>query len=156
MFAKARELGLRPVAHAGEEGPAAYIREALDLLHVERIDHGVRCDEDPALVERLAREQIPLTVCPLSNLKLCVVKDLREHNFARLLRRGVARHDQLRRPGVLRRLHRRELPRDRGRARPHRGRARADVAENAVRASFLPATAKTALLAQIRFEAARA
>ncbi|MEO8702498.1 MAG: adenosine deaminase, partial [Kofleriaceae bacterium] len=81
VFAKARGLGLRAVAHAGEEGPAAYITEALDLLKVERIDHGVRCDEDPALVERLARDQIPLTVCPLSNLKLCVVKDLADHNF---------------------------------------------------------------------------
>ncbi|MBA3539804.1 MAG: adenosine deaminase, partial [Deltaproteobacteria bacterium] len=90
VFARAREYGLRVVAHAGEEGPPAYIHEALDLLKVERIDHGVRCDEDPALVERLVREQIPLTVCPLSNLKLCVVKDLREHNFARLLRKGVA------------------------------------------------------------------
>ena len=114
VFAKAREHGLHTVAHAGEEGPAAYIREALDLLHVERIDHGVRCDEDPALVEALVAEQIPLTVCPLSNLKLRVVKDLREHNFAKLLRAGVARDDQHRRPGVLRRLHRRELPRDRG------------------------------------------
>src|SRR5499427_9719624 len=89
-FARARSLGLHPVAHAGEEGPAGYIREALDLLKVERIDHGVRCDEDPALVDRLVREQIPLTVCPLSNLKLCVVPDLRAHNFARLLRAGVA------------------------------------------------------------------
>src|SRR4030095_12859770 len=82
VFAKARSLGLRPVAHAGEEGPAAYITEALALLRVERIDHGVRCDEDPALVERLVRDKIPLTVCPLSNLKLCVVPDLRKHNFA--------------------------------------------------------------------------
>lgn len=89
VFKQAREYGLRAVAHAGEEGPAAYIREALDLLFVERIDHGVRCEEDPALVEELVKKQIPLTVCPLSNLKLCVVKDLREHNFARLLRKGV-------------------------------------------------------------------
>jgi adenosine deaminase len=90
VFAEARAAGLHVVAHAGEEGPAAYIREALDLLRVERIDHGVRCDEDPALVAELAQKRIPLTVCPLSNLKLCVVKDLREHNFARLLRAGVA------------------------------------------------------------------
>jgi adenosine deaminase len=89
VFAKAREHGLHIVAHAGEEGPAAYIREALDLLRAERIDHGVRCDEDPALVKELAAKRIPLTVCPLSNLKLCVVKDLREHNFAKLLRAGV-------------------------------------------------------------------
>src|SRR5205807_603676 len=90
VFARARALGLRAVAHAGEEGPAAYIREALDLLKVERVDHGVRCDEDSVLVDRLVREHIPLTVCPLSNLKLCVVRDLREHNLGRLLRRGLA------------------------------------------------------------------
>src|SRR6185369_3424549 len=89
VFKQARDHGLRTVAHAGEEGPAAYIREALELLFVERINHGVRCEEDPALVAELVRKQIPLTVCPLSNLKLCVVKDLREHNFARLLREGV-------------------------------------------------------------------
>jgi adenine deaminase len=90
VFEKAREHGLHSVAHAGEEGPADYIHEALDLLFVERIDHGVRCDEDPELVQRLVEKQIPLTVCPLSNLKLCVVKDLKQHNFARLLRKGVA------------------------------------------------------------------
>jgi len=89
VFARCGELGLARVAHAGEEGPASYVRDALDLLKVSRIDHGVRCDEDPALVERLAREQIPLTVCPLSNLKLCVVDDLRRHNLARLLRAGL-------------------------------------------------------------------
>ena len=89
VFAKARALGLRAVAHAGEEGPAAYVTEALDILLVERVDHGVRCDEDPELVERLARDRIPLTVCPLSNLKLRVVKDLGDHNLGRLLRRGV-------------------------------------------------------------------
>ena len=72
MFARCRELGLHCVAHAGEEGPPEYIASALDVLKVERIDHGVRCLEDPALVERLARERMPLTVCPLSNLKLCV------------------------------------------------------------------------------------
>jgi adenosine deaminase len=89
VFAKAKEHGLHLVAHAGEEGPAAYIREAIDLLHVERIDHGVRCDEDPALVRELAAKRMPLTVCPLSNLKLRVFKDLEQHNFATLLRAGV-------------------------------------------------------------------
>ncbi|HEY1558915.1 MAG TPA: adenosine deaminase [Kofleriaceae bacterium] len=89
VFAAARAHGLHAVAHAGEEGPAAYIREALEVLQVERVDHGVRCDEDPALVADLARRAIPLTVCPLSNLKLCVVPDLAAHNFARLLRAGV-------------------------------------------------------------------
>jgi adenine deaminase len=90
VFAKAREHGLHAVAHAGEEGPPAYIREALTLLEVERIDHGVRCDEDPGLVSELALAQIPLTVCPLSNKALCVTPDLRTHNFAKLLRAGVA------------------------------------------------------------------
>ncbi len=155
VFAQARALGLRPVAHAGEEGPAAYIEEALDLLEVERIDHGVRCDEKPALVERLARDQIPLTVCPLSNLKLCVVDDLKQHNFAKLLRAGVAvtinSDDPAYFGGYI--------------ADNYRATAAAldltpaelvQCAENAARASFLPATAKTALLAQIRSEAARA
>src|SRR6185369_11305317 len=85
VFAKARDLGLRPVAHAGEEGPAAYIREALDVLKVERIDHGVRCEEDPALVERLARTRVPLTVCPLSNVKLRVYQRIEDHSLKRLL-----------------------------------------------------------------------
>ena len=89
VFARCRELGLRCVAHAGEEGPAAYIRDALDILEVSRIDHGVRCEEDPALVKRLAQEQVPLTVCPLSNVRLCVVPDLAHHNLARLLRAGL-------------------------------------------------------------------
>lgn len=89
VFARARELGFRVVAHAGEEGPPAYIHGALDVLKAERIDHGVRAEEDPALMQRLAREGTPLTVCPLSNLKLCVVRDLREHNLARLLRAGL-------------------------------------------------------------------
>ena len=89
VFARARELGFRVVAHAGEEGPPAYVHGALDVLKVERIDHGVRSEEDPALMQRLVRNQMPLTVCPLSNLKLCVVKDLRDHNFVRLLRAGL-------------------------------------------------------------------
>ncbi len=155
VFAKARSLGLRPVAHAGEEGPAAYIEEALDLLKVERIDHGVRCDEDPALVERLVRDKIPLTVCPLSNLKLCVVKDLKDHNFAKLLRKGVAVCINSDDPAYF------------GGYVGDNYRATANaldltpaeivtVAENAARASFLPATAKTSLLASIRTEAARA
>jgi len=88
-FARAREAGLRAVAHAGEEGPPAYIRDSLDLLGAERIDHGVACEQDPALVDRLAAEGIALTVCPLSNSKLRVFPDLRNHNLARMLRRGV-------------------------------------------------------------------
>jgi adenosine deaminase len=89
VFAKARAAGLRAVAHAGEEGPAEYVREALDLLKAERIDHGVRCVEDPALVARLARERIPLTVCPLSNVKLKVFPDLRSHNLRALMDGGL-------------------------------------------------------------------
>ena len=89
VFTRCKELGFRLVAHAGEEGPPQYVRDALDLLHVDRIDHGVRSEEDPDLVKRLIREQIPLTVCPLSNLKLCVVDDMRDHNIARLLRQGL-------------------------------------------------------------------
>lgn len=90
VFARCKELGFHLVAHAGEEGPPAYILGALDVLKVERIDHGVRSEEDPALMERLAREKMPLTVCPLSNLKLCVVDDMAKHNLARLLRAGLA------------------------------------------------------------------
>ncbi|MDH3350411.1 MAG: adenosine deaminase, partial [Gammaproteobacteria bacterium] len=89
VFDRARKEGLLTVAHAGEEGPPAYIREALDLLRVKRIDHGVRCLEDPALVKRLVDEQIPLTVCPLSNVKLRVFESLEEHNLKRLLQRGL-------------------------------------------------------------------
>jgi adenosine deaminase len=89
VFARCRELGLRVVAHAGEEGPPAYIRDALDVLKVERIDHGVRCVEDPALVARLARERMPLTVCPLSNVKLCVFRTMAEHNLPALLDAGL-------------------------------------------------------------------
>ncbi len=89
VFARCRELGLRVVAHAGEEGPPAYIWQALDVLKAERIDHGVRCLEDAALVQRLAAEQVPLTVCPLSNLKLCVVPDLAHHPLKRLLDAGL-------------------------------------------------------------------
>ncbi len=88
-YALARSAGLHTVAHAGEEGPPEYITGALDTLGVERIDHGVRCDEDPALVERLAREQIPLTMCPLSNVKLRVFERLEDHNLKRLLDLGV-------------------------------------------------------------------
>jgi len=89
VFARCRELGLHIVAHAGEEGPPAYIWSALDVLKVERIDHGVRCVEDPLLVERLVRERVPLTVCPLSNVKLCVFKTMKDHNLAQLLDAGL-------------------------------------------------------------------
>jgi adenine deaminase len=89
VFARCRELGLHLVAHAGEEGPPEYIRTALDLLHVERIDHGVRCLEDAALTERLARDKVPLTVCPLSNIKLRVFGRTVDHNLLKLLDAGL-------------------------------------------------------------------
>jgi adenosine deaminase len=89
VFARARREGLLAVAHAGEEGPPAYINDALDILKVRRIDHGVRCEEDAELVERLARERVPLTVCPLSNVKLKVFERIEDHNLKRLLERGL-------------------------------------------------------------------
>jgi adenosine deaminase len=89
VFDRARNEGFLTVAHAGEEGPPTYIWEALDLLKVKRIDHGVRCLEDPALVERLVNEQIPLTVCPLSNVKLRVFDTLEQHNLRQLLQTGL-------------------------------------------------------------------
>ncbi len=89
VFERARAEGFLTVAHAGEEGPPSYIWEALDLLKVARIDHGVRCLEDPALVDRLVEERIPLTVCPLSNVKLKVFDTLEEHNLKALLQRGL-------------------------------------------------------------------
>jgi adenosine deaminase len=90
VFARCRELGLHLVAHAGEEGPPAYIWTALDVLKVERIDHGVQAIRDPALMQRLARDRIALTVCPLSNLKLCVFPELAQHNLRQLLDAGLA------------------------------------------------------------------
>jgi adenosine deaminase len=89
VFARCRELGLHLVAHAGEEGPPAYVWTALDLLKVERIDHGVQSTKDPELMKRLARDRIPLTVCPLSNLKLCVFPKLELHNIPQLLDAGL-------------------------------------------------------------------
>ena len=89
VFARARSEGLRAVAHAGEEGPPSYIREALDILGASRIDHGVRCLEDSQLVDELVARRIPLTVCPLSNVKLRVFKTMKDHNLRTLLRRGI-------------------------------------------------------------------
>ena len=89
VFAKARSEGFLAVAHAGEEGPPEYIWQALDLLKVSRIDHGVRAAEDPKLLDRLADEQIPLTVCPLSNIKLRVFQDMTHHNILDLLEQGL-------------------------------------------------------------------
>ena len=147
-FAEARALGLRPVAHAGEEGPAAYVRDALDLLRAERIDHGVRCSEDDALVDRLRRERIPLTVCPLSNVKLRVFPRMADHNLERLLRRGlqvtISSDDPAYFGGYIADNFRAAcaaLPLDAG-----------DVVVlcgNAARAAFLPAAEQEALIARI-------
>lgn len=89
VFAAARALGLKLVAHAGEEGPPEYVLQALDILKIDRLDHGNRSLEDPALTARLAREGMTLTVCPLSNLKLCVVDDMADHPIDRMLREGL-------------------------------------------------------------------
>ncbi|MEW2623505.1 adenosine deaminase [Streptomyces sp. NPDC048106] len=89
VYEAAAALGLRRVAHAGEEGPPEYITEALDLLGVERVDHGLRCMEDPALVERLVRERIPLTLCPLSNVRLRAVDTLADHPLPAMLDAGL-------------------------------------------------------------------
>jgi adenine deaminase len=149
VFARAKSLGLRLVAHAGEEGPAEYICDALDLLQVERIDHGVRCEEDPALVERLIRERIPLTVCPLSNVKLRVFASLADHNLVRLLDRGVNvtihSDDPAYFGGYLGENFRacaRELN-----LSPRQLTA---LCENAIRAAFMPATEKAGHLSRLR------
>ncbi|MBN9076459.1 MAG: adenosine deaminase [Rhizobiales bacterium 65-79] len=89
LFAHCRDLGYPVVAHAGEEGPAAYVRDSLDLLKVKRIDHGVRAADDPGLVDRLVREAIPLTVCPMANVRLGVFSSFAEHNLKALFERGV-------------------------------------------------------------------
>lgn len=89
VFKRAHQLGLKAVAHAGEEGPPAYIWSALDVLKAERIDHGVQAVHDAALMQRLAKDRMPLTVCPLSNLKLCVFPDLKQHNLGQMLAQGL-------------------------------------------------------------------
>lgn len=89
VFKRAHQLGLRAVAHAGEEGPPTYIWSALDVLRIERIDHGVQAIHDAVLLQRLAKERVPLTVCPLSNFKLCVFSELKQHNLGQMLAQGL-------------------------------------------------------------------
>ena len=128
VFAAAKAKGLKLVAHAGEEGPPDYVHQALDLLGIDRLDHGNRSLEDPVLTARLARRGMTLTVCPLSNLKLCVVDSMDAHPIDQMLRAGPARNDQLGRSRLFRRLYRRQLPRGCGGtgSRPRRsGHARA-------------------------------
>src|SRR5664279_3764225 len=153
VFAKARAAGLHAVAHAGEEGPAAYIREALTLLEVERIDHGVRCDEDPELVHELVLSQVALTVCPLSNKALMVTPDLAKHNFATLLRAGVAvtinSDDPAYFGGYIGENYRQTAD-----ALGLTAEELVTVAENAVRAAFIRPEEKDALLVRVRDAAA--
>ena len=149
VFKKARSLGFKIVAHAGEEGPASYIWEAIELLDVDRIDHGVRCQEDQALMAYLKEKQIPLTVCPLSNLKLCVIDDMKEHNIVQLLDAGllvtVNSDDPTYFGGFLNEnfeaLHT-ALNIDESTIRV--------LAANSFRASFLPAERKKALIEQVQ------
>jgi len=89
VFAKAKQEGYKLVAHAGEEGDSSYIWDTINLLHVDRIDHGIRCDEDEKLLELLKQNQTPLTLCPLSNVKLKAVKNMKNHNILKLLQKGL-------------------------------------------------------------------
>lgn len=89
FFRRARDRGFKVVAHAGEEGPPAYVRDSVEILHVDRVDHGNACAQDPALIRMLAERQVPLTMCPLSNLKLQVIQDVAEHPLKMLLDAGV-------------------------------------------------------------------
>jgi hypothetical protein len=120
VFRAAGERGLKRVAHAGEEGPPDYVWQALDILGVDRLDHGNRAMEDPRLVERLALERMTLTVCPLSNHKLRVVDDMAAHPIDAMLAAGTQGDDQLRRSRIFRRLRERQLPRRGRRPRPRR------------------------------------
>lgn len=148
VYARCKELGFRLVAHAGEEGPAQYVQDALDILQVERIDHGVRSEEDPALVQRIIDEKIALTVCPLSNLKLKVIDDLAKHNLARLLRQGMKITLNSDDPSYfggylldnyLASAHALALSKD----------ELVTLARNSIEASFLPANAQAPLLASL-------
>lgn len=154
VFSAAGEAGLRRVAHAGEEGPASYVREALDLLGAERIDHGVRCTEDDALVERLAREGTPLTVCPQSNIALRVFDQMRDHNLVELLRRGlkVSLHsdDPAYFGGYIGENYRAVCE-----ALPIGAEEVVKLAENAVDAAFLPEERRRSLRADVRRAAGR-
>jgi adenosine deaminase len=146
VFAAAAQRGLRLVAHAGEEGPPDYVRQALDILNVERIDHGNRALEDPALVDRLARDGVPLTLCPLSNLRLCVVDDLTRHPVARMLDLGLAATINSDDPAYFG-----GYIADNFRAvAPLLTRSQiVQLAANSLRAAFLPEAAKTAHLAAL-------
>ena len=140
VFARAAADGLHLVAHAGEEGDAQAVAETLDSLHVERIDHGVRAMDDPEVVARLRDDQTPLTVCPLSNVRLHVVDTLADHPLAAHARCRPSRHRQQRRPGLLRRIRRRQLPGSARRA-PVDHRPAGDPGTQLVRRQFRPTRA---------------
>lgn len=147
VFRRCKELGFRRVAHAGEEGPASYVQSALDVLQVERIDHGVRSEDDPELMQRIIDMGIPLTVCPLSNLKLGVFNDLSEHNVARLLRRGAMVTLNSDDPSYFGGY----LLDNYMACAEHLGLTKAELVtltRNSIQASFLPDAAKQALLQQ--------
>jgi len=148
VFARARRAGLRAVAHAGEEGPAAYVWEALEVLGAERIDHGIRSLEDESLVLHLAENKVPLTVCPLSNVKLAVVEDLEDHPLREMLERGLVvtlnSDDPAYFGGYLNENYR-EVQRVLGLSREQFVR----MARNSFAASFLDASEKAALFARL-------
>ena len=148
VYARARAEGLRAVAHAGEEGPPEYVWEALDILEVERVDHGVRSEEDEGLLERLVRDRVPLTMCPLSNVKLRVVDRLEDHNLKRLLNRGVRVTINSDDPAYFGGY----IGQNYIETAASLGLTRDEVvaiARNSIEATFLDATAKAALLAEI-------
>ncbi len=149
LFRAAREMGYRAVAHAGEEGPPAYIRGALERLEVDRIDHGVRCTEDARLVEHLANRRVPLTVCPLSNVCLRVFDRLQQHNILELLDKGVmvtVNSDDPAYFGGFVNENLIALHRDLGMTREQAG----ILAANSFEASFLPAAEKAMYLQRLR------
>ena len=148
VFAEARKLGLKTVAHAGEEGPPEYIVEALDLLKVERIDHGVRCLESEDLLARLAREEVPLTVCPQSNVRLKVFETMSEHTILDMLDKGLVATVNADDPSffggyVLENFE--ALASELGMTRIQAAR----LAENSIRSSFIAESLKEAYLAKL-------
>ena len=148
VYAEARAQGYRLVAHAGEEGPAAYIRDALETLRVERIDHGVRCLEDEALVQYLVEKQVPLTVCPLSNVRLCVFPDMASHPLLRMLEMGLnvtVNSDDPSYFGGYLMANFAALEQDAGLDLDHAK----TLAANSIRSSFLPDDRKQGWLAQL-------
>ena len=148
VFAYARENGMHVVAHAGEEGPPEYIIQALDLLKVERIDHGIRCLEDDALVQRLVKERMPLTVCPLSNVRLRTVNTMAEHPLKKMLEKGlkVSIHsDDPAYFGGYLDANFEAVDRELGLSPSER----ATLARNSIESSFLEEAAKTRLTAEV-------